>query len=36
MIKITPSYLPQKDFEELQKLIIWNKSFPFYLNKDVA
>ena len=36
MIKITSPYLPKKDFEELQKLIIWNKSFPFYLNKNVA
>ncbi|HAT64174.1 MAG TPA: hypothetical protein DCS66_06170 [Flavobacteriaceae bacterium] len=36
MIKIISPYLPKKDFEDLQKLIMWNKSFPFYLNKNIA
>ena len=36
MIKITSPYLPKKDFEELQKLIMWNTNFPFYLNKTIA
>ena len=36
MIKTISSYLPKKDFEDLQKLIMWNTSFPFYLNKTIA
>ena len=35
-IKINDNFLPVEDLLVLQRSIIWNKSFPFYLQRNVA
>ena len=35
-MKIIDNFLPEKDFQELVKAIVWSPTFPFYLNSEVS
>ncbi len=35
-VKIIDDFLPQKEFESLQKYIVWNWEFPMYFHNKVA
>ena len=35
-MKLIDNFLPEKDFQELVKGIVWSSTFPFYLNAEVS